>query len=278
MPVISIVTVVHNNRPGFERTKASILSQSFRDWEWLVVDGGSVDGTAAAIEAAGESIAWWCSEPDRGIYDAMNKGLARASGEFVVFLNSGDALADADTLRVVAERIAHADASVSMICGDVCYEVTPSLAYLQRSRPFQTYLRHSMPTSHQAMYFRTTLHQEVPYDAGKRVAGDYDAVCRMFMRNANVVYLPRTLSVVWRGSESTSIRRPLDNIREAAATQRQVLGLGPWTIFRSMVKRSLPVVAFKLLSFRPLAGPVHRLIVALRHPVVHDKSGSNAGP
>lgn len=102
---LSIITVNLNNAAGLEKTAESILSQTFRDFEWLVIDGGSTDGSKELIEQYSDHIAYWCSEKDSGIYNAMNKGTRQANGEYLLFLNSGDWLASSDILQRVSVNL-----------------------------------------------------------------------------------------------------------------------------------------------------------------------------
>lgn len=92
MPKISIITVNLNNLNGLKRTMSSIFQQSWQDFEYIVIDGGSTDGSAAFIEEQSEKIDHWISEPDVGIYNAMNKGIKASTGKYLLFLNSGDEL------------------------------------------------------------------------------------------------------------------------------------------------------------------------------------------
>lgn len=91
---LSIITINYNNCSGLQKTLDSIISQTCKDFEWIVIDGGSADGSRELIERYQDEMAYWCSEPDKGIYHAMNKGIANANGEYLQFLNSGDILAD----------------------------------------------------------------------------------------------------------------------------------------------------------------------------------------
>lgn len=92
--MISIITVNLNNIQGLERTMRSVLSQKSKDFEWIVIDGGSTDGSKELIEMHSDAISYWVSESDSGIYEAMNKGIIAAKGDYLQFLNSGDSLAD----------------------------------------------------------------------------------------------------------------------------------------------------------------------------------------
>jgi glycosyltransferase involved in cell wall biosynthesis len=92
MPKLSIITINYNNLEGLQRTVESVVNQTWQEFEYIVIDGGSTDGSADFIESQSETIDYWVSEPDKGIYNAMNKGIAKASGEYLLFLNSGDHL------------------------------------------------------------------------------------------------------------------------------------------------------------------------------------------
>ncbi len=103
LPVISIITVVYNDVYNLERTIRSIRNQSYREIEYIIIDGGSTDGTVDVIQKNKDPISYWISEPDQGIYHAMNKGLKAATGDYVWFINSGDEIYSADTLHSIAE-------------------------------------------------------------------------------------------------------------------------------------------------------------------------------
>lgn len=106
MPRISVITIVRNGLPFIEETVKSVLDQDYGNLEYIVVDGGSTDGTVEVIKSHAAGIAKWISEPDRGISDAFNKGLALSTGDYVLFLNADDMLANPGVLREVANRIA----------------------------------------------------------------------------------------------------------------------------------------------------------------------------
>lgn len=91
---LSIITINYNNYDGLKRTIDSVMSQTCTDFEWIVIDGGSTDGSCELIGQNQARMTYWCSEPDKGIYNAMNKGIAKANGEYLQFLNSGDILKD----------------------------------------------------------------------------------------------------------------------------------------------------------------------------------------
>ncbi len=98
MPGLSIITINFNNRAGLEKTLKSVTCQAFSDYEYIVIDGGSTDGSFELIKQYADKITYWVSESDNGIYNAINKGINKARGEYCMFLNSGDYLADSTSL------------------------------------------------------------------------------------------------------------------------------------------------------------------------------------
>jgi len=101
---LSIITVNLNNANGLRKTIESVVSQTFTDFEYIVIDGGSTDGGVDIIKQYADKITYWVSEPDKGIYNAMNKGILRAKGEYCYFLNSGDYLVDENVLKIIFSR------------------------------------------------------------------------------------------------------------------------------------------------------------------------------
>ena len=150
---LSIITINYNNRDGLQKTIDSVISQIWRDFEWIVIDGGSTDGSKELIEQNKSYFAYWCSEPDNGIYNAMNKGIAKAQGEYLFFLNSGDCLHEKDTLSKVFCHQELAD----VVYGDV-NRVSNYSSYIH-------YYPHKLTTHylitdglcHQATFIRATL-------------------------------------------------------------------------------------------------------------------------
>ena len=94
MPKLSIITINLNNAQGLEKTIKSVVSQTYSDYEYIIIDGASTDGSVDVIQEYRNKITYWVSEPDTGIYNAMNKGILKATGEYCQFLNSGDILVD----------------------------------------------------------------------------------------------------------------------------------------------------------------------------------------
>ena len=105
----SIITVNYNNKDGLKKTIESVIHQSYRDFEYIIIDGGSTDGSAELLKEYSDKITYWVSEPDKGIYNGMNKGIAKATGDYLNFMNSGDCFYADDVLQHVADYNYNAD-------------------------------------------------------------------------------------------------------------------------------------------------------------------------
>ena len=113
MKKLTIITINRNNLEGLRKTIASVVSQTWRHFEYIVIDGASCDGSAEYIASMSDAIDYWISEKDSGVYEAMNKGVVKAQGEYLLFLNSGDFLVDKEVLSKVFDQAKGSD----ILCG-----------------------------------------------------------------------------------------------------------------------------------------------------------------
>ena len=120
MKKYTIITINFNNSAELRQTIESVLGQTMKDFEYIVIDGGSTDGSVEVIKDYADHIDYWVSEPDKGVYNAMNKGLGKAHGEYVNFMNSGDTFHSPDVLEEVDSKIGDAD----ILFGNVCNRAT----------------------------------------------------------------------------------------------------------------------------------------------------------
>lgn len=157
---LSIITVNLNNAAGLSKTATSVLAQTFSDFEYIIIDGGSSDGSNDVIREISGSLTYWISEPDKGTYNAMNKGIKVAKGEYCLLLNSGDYFVENRVLEKLFSRNVTAD----IISGDVL-KVRPNSKFRRVSSPETVSLHklciHSLP--HQATLIKRTLFEEIGY-------------------------------------------------------------------------------------------------------------------
>lgn len=189
----SIITVCLNEASNIRKTCESICSQTFRDFEWVVIDGGSTDGTLNVLEEYRDRISILISESDDGIYDAMNKGVRLATGKHLLFLNGGDYFADVDALKAVS-----AAPDRDILYGDMC--CLPEDGQLMRKTypdilPQSFLLKNKLP--HQASFFRRELFCKYGnYDTRFKISADYDLFVRfLVVHKASYFHIPRVLSI-----------------------------------------------------------------------------------
>ncbi|WP_316786184.1 glycosyltransferase family 2 protein [Pedobacter frigiditerrae] len=185
-PKLSVITIVYNNAKDIERTMLSVLNQTYTNIEYIIIDGASNDGTVDIINKYKDRLAIVVSEQDRGIYDAMNKGLALATGDYVLFMNSGDEIYAPETVT---------DVFSSAAAGDIYYGETEmfdenwkSLGQ-RRHRAPEHFDWHSfkfgMNVSHQAIYIKRSLTE--PYDLQYKYSSDIDWIIKAAKKSSNVV-------------------------------------------------------------------------------------------
>ncbi len=157
---LSVITVNRNNAGGLAKTISSVITQSYRDFEFIIIDGASDDESPEIIRKNASHLSYWISEPDKGTYHAMNKGIKVAKGEYCLFLNSGDYLVHSTVLEKVFSHNIDAD----IISGDVL-KIRPNNKFRRVSSPETISLHklciHSLP--HQATLIRTSLFEEIGY-------------------------------------------------------------------------------------------------------------------
>lgn len=167
----SIITVNYNNKNGLRKTIESVIHQSFRDFEYIVIDGGSTDGSADVLKEYDAQIDYWVSEPDKGIYNAMNKGIAQAKGEYLNFMNSGDCFYAPDIL----EKVTSYNYETDFIVGRD-YHFNEKIQKGHASiLPSRTTMIHFFIATldHQSSFIRRELFDNSPYNESYRLVSDW---------------------------------------------------------------------------------------------------------
>lgn len=207
---ISVVTVSHNSESTIRSTLESVLAQSYADYELIIVDGASSDGTMEVVREFeprfGDKLRY-ISEPDSGIYDGMNKGIAMASGDVIGFLNSDDYFTSNDILQKVANALICSD--VDAVYGDVHYVRSTNLNRCvryyssKRFRPWKM-LMGWMP-AHPSFYCRREIYEKYgQFDANLSLAADFDLMLRLiYINNINTRYLPLDFVTMRMGGASS---------------------------------------------------------------------------
>ena len=220
-PRVSIVTVNRDNAAGLAKTLDSVRAQTFRDFEHVVIDGGSKDGSVDEIRAREDGLAYWVSEPDAGIYNAMNKGLRRARGEYVQFLNSGDWLCDP---QVLERAFPDPPFGEDLLYGDYWMHEGPGKSWVIRA-PETLALSQFHGKSilcHQATFYRRALFGELgPYNENNRLVSDWEFNLRALLANKTARHLPFPLVGYQRGGRS--VAQADLSLAEQAAVAEQLI-------------------------------------------------------
>ncbi len=197
--LFSIITVCKNEADTIEDTIQSILSQSFKDYEIIIIDSASDDGTLEILSKYKSFIHKYISEEDNGIYQAMNKGLHMAHGEYVYFLNGGDTLYKNDTLTKVSCYLGNND----LVYGDIFIEEKEDIRIYPSEIGLKFFKRNMLP--HQATFYRRSLFENFGYyDETYRIAGDYEFNTRIFkLLNPSCYYINLPLAVFTSGGISS---------------------------------------------------------------------------
>ena len=224
-PLVSIITVVFNGIKNIEATLLSVVNQSYKRIEYIVIDGGSTDGTVEIIKELETKIAYWVSEPDGGIYDAMNKGLERATGQWINFMNSGDRFASVDVLELFNARNFDAD----ILYGDAVIEYPTFQTYYERL-PLKSLWR-QMAFCHQASFVRTSIMKEYRFDLNYKLSADFDFMYKAYTSNKRFVYVNR-LICFFDFKEGASINNALQSIHERRdSVLKRGFGVDKWLYY-----------------------------------------------
>lgn len=209
-PIFSIITITYNAAKCLEQTVLSILSQSYSNIEYIIIDGASSDGTLEIIKQYESGVSCWISEPDKGIYDAMNKGLQRATGDYVWFINAGDSLYTSDIVQQIASLVQKKKVLPDIIYGEtiIVDEDGKSLGKRRLKAPDKLTwksFRMGMLVCHQSFITKRTI---APlYDLTYRYSADFEW-CIRCMKNARRIYNTRmVLSNFLDGGVSTTQRK-----------------------------------------------------------------------
>ncbi len=190
---ISVITICYNAEAYIEQTFRSVAQQSYPNLEYIVIDGGSSDGTLALIQRYQHLFNYWHSEPDKGIADAMNKGLAQASGDYILLLHADDYLVNEDALSDVSVYLA----SQADIYGFNVLFQTQNQRILKRSQPFCYWTRFKPNVMHQGVLCKREVFERLGgFDVQFRIAMDFDFFLRVYWQKIQFQPIDHTLAVM----------------------------------------------------------------------------------
>jgi glycosyltransferase involved in cell wall biosynthesis len=182
-PLISIITVVYNGASTLEQTILNIINQTYKNIEYIIIDGGSTDGSVDIIKKYEDKITYWVSEPDKGIYDAMNKGIKLATGDWINFMNSGDCFYDNS---VVFSILPYLSENNDVLYGDTILK--------NCKKKFKQYslskLKRHMPFCHQSCFVKSDIYQNCYFDLTYKYCADYKFFYNLYINGYKFARLP----------------------------------------------------------------------------------------
>ncbi len=207
--MISIITINYNNLKGLNRTVDSVLNQKYRNIEYIIIDGNSTDGSKTFLEKINGGNLIVISENDDGLYDAMNKGLENAKGDYVLFMNSGDCFVDSNVLTLMNSIIEEEYLAPKFVYGDAFdKDYNANEKYCKKAKSHTKYW-YGMFANHQSMLFSTKIinNYSLKHNLEYKLSADWDFVIRFLQKidlNTEVVYINKPISIFELGGYSSN--------------------------------------------------------------------------
>ena len=211
-PLFSIITVVYNGAAHIEQTIKSVLEQGFPEVEYIIIDGGSTDGTQTIVQLYEDKLAYWVSEPDQGIYNAMNKGAQKATGALISFINADDYLLPGSLENVARE---YYNSPADILYGNQLTLWEDEGEVLTRTYiPNAGVIERKMGLFHPATFVKRSVFEAVGgFDETFKIAGDYEFFVRLHKHNFVFSYIPVSIAAFRIGGASSSLNTYLERIR-----------------------------------------------------------------
>ncbi len=198
---ISIITVNYNDAIGLDCTIRSVINQNSEDYEYIIIDGGSCDGSVDVIKKYVNKIDYWISESDHGIYHAMNKGVFHAHGEYCLFLNSGDSFCHEGVLNNIQMQ----NSSEDIIVGKLIAKNSQTELFMPPTKDISMYYLYSGTLPHQAAFIKTELLRRIPYDENLKIVSDWKFFLESIVfNNCSIRYIDEKVAFFDTTGVSTS--------------------------------------------------------------------------
>lgn len=241
-PFITVVTVCYNSKDHIKETITSVINQSYSNKEYIIIDGASTDGTLEIIEPLRKHIDAFISEPDNGIYHAMNKAVAKSLGEWVIFMNAGDIFVDNSILKQVSYSL---NKDIDVLYGDILVLKNKKLEVKEAPQKIDDF--HRMPFCHQAVFTRTSLLNEYPFDEKYHFSADFKLYKELQLNNFRFQKTPIPITVYDRTgisnsqrtkglSENIAIIKEVDNWKQKLLLLPRLYLVKYWQTLRSLLK------------------------------------------
>ncbi|MDP3465854.1 MAG: glycosyltransferase family 2 protein [Sulfuricurvum sp.] len=243
-PLMSVITVVYNGQENLDQTISSVLDQTYDNIEYIIIDGGSRDGTLDIIKKYEDKIDYWVSEPDGGIYKAMNKGAALATGDYIAFLNADDWY-NPDSIESVASAISmhHPD----YIFGNVDIYADNTLDSTLKKQ-FEQY-KFNTHFGHPALFVHTHHLLTAPFSTDYKVIADYDFILELIAKKLHYHYLDKSLTNFRLGGISSSANLSKEKFR----------------LYYTRFGLIRAIYSYLLATHSPLIKPINRIIHLFRY-------------
>jgi hypothetical protein len=225
-PLFTVVTAVFNGADSLESTILSVLSQDYLDAEHIIIDGGSQDGTLDILRKYENSIDYWVSEPDKGVYDAFNKACRLLTGEWTIFLGAGDLFYDVNVLTSMEEVVSHVGFETEMVYGKVCLTNNSKMPVETFNSPWAQMSRRwlagrPMLPHHQGVFHRNRiLSAATPFDTRYKIAADSKLLYSSIQR-AQPIFSNMVVTSASIGGVSTAVKHSMTAANEVVQINRE---------------------------------------------------------
>jgi glycosyltransferase involved in cell wall biosynthesis len=237
--MVSVITVVYNGEATIEATIRSVVEQEYKGLEYIVIDGGSTDGTVAIIRKYESRISWWKSESDKGIYDAMNKGIELAKGDWINFMNAGDIFASNEVLNLFEGRVTDAD----VIYGDAIIQY-PGFTTLWKKTALAEMWKRS-PFCHQASFVKSSVMRKYKFDLAYRIGSDFDLFYRIYLDGGKFSCIEKVICVYDLIDGISEKNRSLSLQEQKRSVLEKNFSAGKWIYFTARMTRQMITAGIK---------------------------------
>jgi glycosyltransferase involved in cell wall biosynthesis len=234
LPLITVITVVYNGAKHLEDTIKSVINQTYPNVEYIIIDGGSTDGTIDIIKKYEDYIDYWVSEPDKGIYDAMNKGIDLTAGQWINFMNAGDKFFNDNTIFFIYQNVKSFDSNCDIVYGKAgVIDEKGELVSIQglNERESLRKLKKYMSVPHQSTFYRLEFFKKIgKYDDNLKLAGDYEILLRNY-KNLQIRFIDSILSLMLsNGIAAKLIDLTINEFTESKLKNKEQVNLPLWYI------------------------------------------------